>query len=194
MIYKLSVRLTAFLQAHGYLQDAEEEIVAYGLFSLLSKLMYAAICLTIGFCFRLPLESMLFYAAFLLVKKYGGGFHASTEWRCMIVSTLSILLAVRFIHAVLLSPFVAKIAIAATVLASVIICLLSPVAAKEKELDEGEIKRYKKYSIIITLSVLTAAMVTFALKFYRISTPLCTALVLESIMASLGKLSLRQKK
>lgn len=193
MIYKLSIRLTAFLQAHGYLQDAEKEIVAYGLFSLISKLMYAVICLAIGFCFRLPLESMLFYAVFLLVKKYGGGFHASTEGRCMIVSTLSILLAVRFIHAVLLSPFVAKIAIASTVLSSVIICLLSPVAAKEKELGEGEIKRYKKYSIIITLSVLTATMITFALGFYRISAPLCAALLLESVMASLGKLSLSRQ-
>lgn len=193
MIYNLSVRLAERLKAHGYLQDAEKEIVAYGLFSLISKLMYAVICLAVGFCLKLPLESMLFYAAFLLVKKYGGGFHASTEGRCMIISTLSILLAVGFIYAALSSAVATKVAIAAAVPAALVICLLSPVAAKEKELSEEEGKRYKKYSLLITSAVLAAAITAFALGFHRISTPLCAALVLECVLASLGKLSLRQR-
>ena len=88
MIYDLSVRLTSRLGKRGYLPDSEEEIVAYGLFSLLSKLMYAVICLILGLIFSVPLESMIFYAVFLFVKKYGGGFHASTEGRCMIISTM----------------------------------------------------------------------------------------------------------
>ncbi len=194
MIYNLSVRLAEKLKSNGYLQDTEKEIVAYGLFSLISKLMYALICLAIGFCFKLPLESMLFYTVFLLVKKYGGGFHASTEGRCMIVSTLSILAAVGFIYAVNLSALTARVGFVAAVLASAIVCLLSPVAAKEKELSEDEVKRYRKRSIIITAAVLTAAVITFALGLHRICAPLCAALVLESVMASLGKLSLKRQK
>lgn len=52
MIYDLSVRLTSRLGKRGYLPDSEEEIVAYGLFSLLSKLIYAVICLILGLIFR----------------------------------------------------------------------------------------------------------------------------------------------
>lgn len=59
MIYDLSVRLTSRLGKRGYLPDSEEEIVAYGLFSLLSKLMYAVICLILGLIFSVPLESMI---------------------------------------------------------------------------------------------------------------------------------------
>lgn len=59
MIYDLSVRLTSRLGKRGYLPDSEEEIIAYGLFSLLSKLMYAVICLILGLIFSVPLESMI---------------------------------------------------------------------------------------------------------------------------------------
>ena len=91
MIYDLSVRLTSRLEKRGYLPDSEEEIVAYGLFSLLSKLMYAVICLILGLIFSVPLESMIFYAVFLFVKKYGGGFPASTEDRNTFVDMLCFL-------------------------------------------------------------------------------------------------------
>lgn len=138
MIYDLSVRLTSRLGKRGYLPDSEEEIVAYGLFSLLSKLMYAVICLVTGLVFGICVESMIFYAVFLFVKKYGGGFHASTEGRCMIISTAEILLSVCFVFFALREPAVLKSGVLASAAAYIIICILSPAAAKEKPLDNAE--------------------------------------------------------
>ena len=159
MIYDLSVRLTSRLGKRGYLPDSEEEIVAYGLFSLLSKLMYAVICLILGLIFSVPLESMIFYAVFLFVKKYGGGFHASTEGRCMILSTIAI---------------------------------LSPAAAKEKPLDDAEKIRYRERSIIrvtLTFAAMTAVLI---FGYPRICAPLCSALMLEGVMLTAGRISLRR--
>ena len=121
MIYDLSVRLTSRLGKRGYLPDSEEEIVAYGLFSLLSKLMYAVICLILGLIFSVPLESMIFYAVFLFVKKYGGGFHASTEGKCMILSTIEILLSICFVFFAMRESAVLKSGALASAVAYIII-------------------------------------------------------------------------
>lgn len=192
MIYDLSVRLTSRLEKRGYLPDSEEEIVAYGLFSLLSKLMYAVICLILGFIFRVPVEGMLFYAAFLFVKKYGGGFHASTEGRCMIFSSVEILASVCFIFFAMREPAVLKSGSLASIAAYIIICILSPAAAKEKPLDDAEKVRYRRRSTIrVTLTVagMTAALV---FGYPRICAPLIAALLLESVMLTAGRISLRR--
>lgn len=191
MIYDLSVRLTSRLGRRGYLPDSEEEIVAYGLFSLLSKLMYAVICLVAGLVFGVCIESMIFYAVFLFVKKYGGGFHASTEGRCMIISTAEIVLSVCFVFFALREPAVLKSGALASAAAYIIICILSPAAAKEKPLDSAEKIRYRERSIIrvtLTFAAVTAALV---LDYTRICAPLCAALMLESIMLTAGRISLR---
>ncbi len=192
MIYDLSVRLTSRLGKRGYLPDSEEEIVAYGLFSLLSKLMYAVICLIAGLVFGICVESMIFYAIFLFIKKYGGGFHASTEGRCMIISTAEILLSVCFVFFALREPAVLKSGALASAAAYIIICILSPAAAKEKPLDNAEKIRYREHSIIrvtLTFAAVTAALV---FGYPKICAPLCAALMLESIMLTAGRISLRR--
>ena len=181
MIYDLSVRLTSRLEKRGYLPDSEEEIVAYGLFSLLSKLMYAVICLILGLIFSVPLESMIFYAVFLFVKKYGGGFHASTEGRCMILSTIEILLSICFVFFALRESAVLKSGALASAVAYIIICILSPAAAKEKPLDDAEKIRYRERSIIrvtLTFAAMTAVLI---FGYPRICAPLCAALMLEGV-------------
>ena len=192
MIYDLSVRLTSRLGKRGYLPDSEEEIVAYGLFSLLSKLMYAVICLILGLIFSVPLESMIFYAVFLFVKKYGGGFHASTEGRCMILSTIEILLSICFVFFALRESAVLKSAALASAVSYIIICILSPAAAKEKPLDKAEKIRYRERSIIrvtLTFAAMTAVLI---FGYPRICAPLCAALLLESVMLTAGRISLRR--
>ncbi|MEE0064218.1 MAG: accessory gene regulator B family protein, partial [Acutalibacteraceae bacterium] len=173
MIYDLSVRLTSRLGKRGYLPDSEEEIVAYGLFSLLSKLMYAVICLILGLIFSVPLESMIFYAVFLFVKKYGGGFHASTEGRCMILSTIEILLSICFVFFALRESVILRSGALASAVSYIIICILSPAAAKEKPLDKAEKIRYRERSIIrvtLTFAAMTAVLI---FGYPRICAPLC---------------------
>ncbi len=192
MIYDLSVRLTSRLGKRGYLPDSEEEIVAYGLFSLLSKLMYAVICLVTGLVFGICVESMIFYAVFLFIKKYGGGFHASTEGRCMIISTAEILLSVCFVFFALREPAVLKSGALASAAAYIIICILSPAAAKEKPLDNAEKIRYREHSIIRVTLTFAAVTAAFVFGYPKICAPLCAALMLEGVMLTAGRISLRR--
>ena len=166
--------------------------MAYGLFSLLSKLMYAVICLILGLIFSVPLESMIFYAVFLFVKKYGGGFHASTEGRCMILSTIEILLSICFVFFAMRESAVLKSGALASAVAYIIICILSPAAAKEKPLDKAEKIRYRERSIIrvtLTFAAMTAVLI---FGYPRICAPLCAALMLEGVMLTAGRISLRR--
>lgn len=188
MIYNLATHIVSSLEKRGYLSGEDNEIIIYGLFSLISKLFYAIVCVSFGICLNRVYESVLFYVAFLFVKKYAGGFHASTEGRCMIVSSVSILLSVCLIHISLLSTILAALNVALALISSIIIVAFSPVAAEEKPLSDEEKLRYKIYAIIRVAVILIIAGITLALSSYHFSIPLCTALILAGILLVAGKI------
>lgn len=135
---------------------------------------------------------MIFYTVFLFVKKYGGGFHASTEGKCMILSTIEILLSICFVFFALRESAVLKSGALASAVAYIIICILSPAAAKEKPLDDAEKIRYRERSIIrvtLTFAAMTAVLI---FGYPRICAPLCSALMLEGVMLTAGRISLRR--
>ena len=91
MINKLSTFFTEKLLSNGTISDEDKELYIYGLFMLLSQLMFFIIACIFGFVLNCIIESIIFYIAFQFIRKYAGGYHAATETRCEILSTLSIL-------------------------------------------------------------------------------------------------------
>ena len=126
------------------------------------------------------------------VKKYGGGFHASTEGKCMILSTIEILLSICFVFFALREPAVLKSGALASAVAYIIICILSPAAAKEKPLDKAEKIRYRERSIIRVTPTFAAMTAALIFGYPRICAPLCAALMLEGVMLTAGRISLRR--
>ena len=79
MICSLSAKISERLTSMGYVDPDETETVAYGFFTMLSKMIYALIAFSLGALMgRLP-ESIAFYFSVLFIRKYSGSFHADTE-------------------------------------------------------------------------------------------------------------------
>ena len=91
MIVKLSSKITELLINRDVISSENKELYDYGFFILLSQILYFIIALIFGIIFNVLLQSVVFYIAFQFIRKYAGGYHASTEGRCEIMSTLSIL-------------------------------------------------------------------------------------------------------
>lgn len=91
MINNLAKRFADRLLENGSIPEDEQELYIYGLFMLLSSLMYLILACFLGCILGCVLESIIFYIAFQFIRRYAGGYHASTETRCEILSTLSIL-------------------------------------------------------------------------------------------------------
>ena len=93
MISKLSKKIVNQLN----ILDDEQELYEYGFFILLSQILYFIIAIIIGTICGTVFESIIFYIAFQFIRRYAGGYHASTETRCEIFSTLSILACIGFL-------------------------------------------------------------------------------------------------
>lgn len=192
MIYQFAAKVARRLLGNQCIPDDEIDIVSYGLFTIISKIMYGIISLILGILFGCWLESIFFYICFLFVKKYAGGFHAKTELRCFFISALSILLSI-------LTIFVSKNSLPVTVIIFVIsmafsmaIVLLAPVPSKERPLDENECRRYRKVATmrVIILLITNLMMLILGLKNFCLSASI--AIILACTLLIIGKLSLKE--
>ena len=192
MITKLSVSIVNRLLSNGYLAAADKEEISYGLFSILSKAFFFIVCMLLGVLFRVPLESGIFYFSFLLIKKYAGGFHASTESKCLIISSLSILFSIVVLKEIIILSVIQIPFSVITLVSAVIVCLFSPVEAKEKPLTGTEKKKFHCFTIFRVLILFIFIISLMVLNKPRIYIPIETGLFLEGVYLTAGKIKRRK--
>lgn len=190
MIVKLSKNIAVSYEKKGYVTNDEVEIVAYGLFSIISKLLYAVICIICGLIFDKVLESCIFYSSFLFIKKYAGGFHAETEFGCFCVSTLSIVISIFVIYLSEMYLILELVIFSLSLIAYILIWLYAPIPSKEKPLNENEYKRYKNISKKRIIISIIMVLLPYAFVNENIGISMAVAAILESILLISGKMKL----
>ena len=164
MINKLSTFFTEKLLSNGTISDEDKELYIYGLFMLLSQLMFFIIACIFGFVLNCIIESIIFYIAFQFIRKYAGGYHAATETRCEILSTLSILACIVVIRLSKTYDFQTVLLIISAV-SSVCIFVFCPLDTPEKPLSKKEFKYFRKVSWVILLVISINIIVSYFFKF-----------------------------
>ena len=187
MINNLSALLTDKLLAKGSITEDERELYIYGFFMLLSHIMYFVLACIFGILFKCFIESIIFYIAFQFIRRYAGGYHAATETRCEILSTLTIIASIGIIKLSKIYDFKTTLLII-TLISVVIIFILCPLDTPEKPLTEKEFKYFRKISWIILLVISIAIIVSYFFKFDLLFAPCCISLILESILIIAGKI------
>ncbi|MDY5399805.1 accessory gene regulator ArgB-like protein [Eubacterium coprostanoligenes] len=186
MTSKLSSYLTEKLLSNGTISDEDKDLYIYGLFMLISHLIFFIIACIFGLILGCIFESIIFYIAFQFIRRYAGGYHASTETRCEIFSTLSILACIIIIKLSNTYDFQTVLLII-TILSSVCIFVFSPLDTPEKPLSEKEFKYFRKVSCLILFVIVAAIIVSYFFKFRIVTVPCCLSLILESILLAVGK-------
>lgn len=149
--------------------------------------MYFSLSAFIGLLFQCFIESVIFYIAFQFIRRYAGGYHAKTETRCEILSTLSILVSIVVVRATKIYDF--KIVLLfLTIISIVCIFIFCPLDTPEKPLTEKEFKYFRKISLIILLVITVAIVISYFSKINTIFSPCCMSLILVSLLLIAGKL------
>lgn len=187
MINKLSTFFTEKLLSNGTISDEDKELYIYGLFMLLSQLMFFIIACIFGFVLNCIIESIIFYIAFQFIRKYAGGYHAATETRCEILSTLSISACIVVIRLSKTYDFQTVLLIISAV-SSVCIFVFCPLDTPEKPLSKKEFKYFRKISRTILLVISISVIVSYIFKFQMVLVPCCLSLILESVLIVAGKI------
>lgn len=193
MISKLSNYLTEKLLSNGTIIDEDKELYIYGLFMLISHLMFFIIACIFGLILGCIFESIIFYIAFQFIRRYAGGYHASTETRCEILSTLSILACIVVIKLSKTYDF-QTVLLLITILSAVCIFVFCPLDTPEKPLSDKEFKYFRKVSWIILFVIIVAIIISYVFKFQMVTVPCCLSLILESILLAAGKIKRVSKK
>ena len=187
MINKLSKYLTEKLLSNGDIEKDEQDLYVYGLFMLISQLMLFVLSCIFSLIFGCLFEGIIFYIAFQLIRKYAGGYHASTESACEILSTLSVMLCIIVIKLSMKYSFQLPLLIIAF-FSAVTIFVLCPLDTAEKPLSDKEYRYFRKISWLILFVLLTLTILSYFFKWRIVFAPVCLSLVLESILLIAGKI------
>ena len=187
MISKLSTCLTEKLLSNGTINEEDKDLYIYGLFMLISHLMFFIIACVLGLILGCVFESVVFYIAFQFIRRYAGGYHASSETRCDILSTLSILACIVVIRLSKTYDIQTALLIISAI-SAVCIFVFCPLDTPEKPLTDKEFRYFRKVSLIILLVIVSAIIVSYVFKFDIVIIPCCLSLILESILLIAGKI------
>lgn len=179
MLNELSVHIIEWLISVHSISEADKELYVYGSFVLLSNIFYISVTLIIGFIFHCIIELLIVYISLFFLRSYAGGYHANSETKCEIITSLTILLS-----AIVISYYIQStdfLLLIISIISALIIILFSPILSKEKPLDSVEIKKNKSITVI-TICILCASIaVTFIWHIEMIYVPCCLSLIIEAI-------------
>ena len=186
MISKLSEYCTDHLIAEQYVKKDEREIYIYGFYMLISRLTFFLFAIIFGALIGCCIESIIFYITFQVIRRFAGGYHASTESRCNILSAFFIIICISFVCFAQRNNLQA-IMLGVYLLSAIVILILCPIDTPEKPLSEKEYSTFKKISFGIVFLYTLLILVAFSLKWEKIFFSICVSLLLESILLLLGK-------
>lgn len=187
MIGRLAKRMTVVLIRHRQIDKDDAELYEYGLFILFSNFVFLGIACLAGALCGVFWQSLLFFIAFQFIRRSAGGYHASTELRCQISSTASIIISILLMK--LFQPYEAVFLWAALMLlGTAFIALFSPLDTPAKPLSDNERKYYKKKTVLILLVSDIAFAISAVLQWDFLYLPIAVAIGLETILLTLGKI------
>ncbi len=193
MINNLSIKIITLLEERGQLSGEDKEVVAFGLFFLIFNTYCFVISVIIGLVSKIVIEAIVFYIAFLIIKKYAGGYHAPKEWLCVLLSSIGIIVSIVNIKICLLNQFVWITCVPFAFISALLICALSPLESENKPLDQNEVKMYRKWSIIRTVVICIILSAFLIFNFKRFACPIMVALLFEGILIVLGYFQKHQR-
>lgn len=183
MFARTSEFVTQQLEKENAITAENRELYMYGIQNGLVIALNLLTSLIIGLIFGELIFSLLLLAVYIPVRTYAGGYHASTQIRCYIVSSMIMAAWLSILKWVKIPTSCCVIAF----LICLVICLcLSPVDSENKRFDETEKKVFGKRArvlILICSGIWLSALIADILIAVKIITiAICTV----SIMLIIG--------
>ncbi len=135
--------------------EEDKEIYLFGFYQGLIFLLNLATALFTGIILDMFLESVLFLVCFIPLRIFAGGYHAKTQLRCYVMSTITTIILLYLIG--FLQKNMGVKAITLYIISACIIWCLAPVQDKNKPLDLDEQKKYRKkvHSLLLFISFIS---------------------------------------
>lgn len=156
-------RIIRWLVRENVISEDEIELYEYGLFHLVMNTVAIVSIFIIAVWVKCIVFIICFTATFAALRKYAGGYHASTVFRCYVLTLLVTASSTLFNRCGVMT---APMMVGAWIVAGVIIISFAPVPSRNKPLDEIEYIVYRKrtYRIWMMENVILLFFLFFGLK------------------------------
>lgn len=186
MIGRIASGVVEKLTDSTTISDTEKELYLYGFFILISQILYFIITIIMGILLDIVSLSVVFYISFQFIRRYAGGIHASSELKCEIISTTSIIICLLCVKSNVIFDMQIPTLIL-TLFASIVIFILCPLDTPEKPLTKEELRYFRKISLIVLAIMLSISIISIVIGL-TIAYPICFSIILESIFLVAGKI------
>lgn len=167
----------------------DEEIVRRGLEIIAIKIFFAVIIIIAGLLTGCFLESILFTTAFTSLRQYSGGYHADSQNKCFLMSTLMLMISLSIIKSVKVwSVLILPLSIIA-IISTVYVFAAAPIDTPNKRLDNDEIRVYGKRARIFAAVLAITAAAFYFLDMYSYATAVMTGIVMSAYLMLKGQIS-----
>lgn len=177
----ISKKFISLLCENNIVERDKQELYAYAMEILLSSTLHFLTTIVIGIICKMLAESLLLFAAFSVVRRFAGGFHASTPLKCYFSSIAAIITMLFLISVV--TKWNNDIAFYVILFISdLTIWLASPIESQNKPLSYKEKKVYKAVSIALSSIITASAVLVYEFVAVNFGVSLCFGLTLVAIV------------
>ena len=186
MFCQLSSKAANWLEQNGIISSSDRELYEYGLRQMFITILNILTTLLIGLALGMILQAVVFILTYIPVRIYAGGFHASNPQRCWLISAIMLLIVLCILK--YMPKLFFQYISALSLIAGVMIALISPVEDLNKPLDDEEKRIYHLKVIIIILFEIVMAIILYFLKFNNLAITIEMVWITLSLMLIAGKL------
>lgn len=183
-------KVASILVDNGQIDESEREIYEYAvtMFEMYSVSFIIGIILSI--VMHAPLSYWFFVVPFFLIRRNAGGYHASTQLRCYIYSSLIVALALFWCNFEFV--YKAPITLVISYISAIIIMLLAPQDTPNKPMSVEEKAKFGRLAriMVIVVQVVATAMLFLYQKF---AIAMFCSVIVSCMCLSMGALKNKRK-
>lgn len=150
----LIAKIVDYFAQNEAIDREDAEIYGYGLYFIISDVIDFAITFIAAFLIKAFPQTILYYIAFIGLRRCAGGYHASTRIRCFMISMITWFVSIMLIR---LTSSLTLLSGMLALMSCVVIWLYSPVEHSNNPLTSEQAVRMRKTSIVYVL-ILTFAV------------------------------------
>lgn len=188
MIHLISHKVACFLCSKDDAQTTE--LYEYAVYIVLSSAFHIAAVVILGVLFNALAESLIFYASFVAIRKFAGGYHAQTPARCFLFSMVTIITGLFLIRifCIYYSGAVIALLYAAAAAQITVMWLFSPEDTPNNRLSTAEKKHYRICSLVISATLLAIFTLFTILNITFVSVPIVLGMFLSGVVLIMRKI------
>ena len=161
---KIIDRASEYLVAQRVIHPKDTAIYRYGMEMMFLTIAEVASILLIAAFVGNFFETFLYFLAFIPLRLFAGGYHATTRLRCYLLS-LAVYGVFSFCLVLVPVRWLGKMSLGAALLSFISIYIWAPVIHKNKSVSAQDISSYRKISRFIALS--ETAIIILGCLFYQ---------------------------